>query len=801
MRMRRIAVFVLLAAIFAAQTLLAQSQFKFKQVIEAGDNAPVPPQLGSVLEFSFNDQAQVALIADGGLILKSGNTVTPIAGPGDAAPGGGTFFSFTGPSLGPQGQLAFSAGATFPSASNAAYIYANGNIAQLFPNGIQANTGETVFPGAAKFARNGDMMIIDSNTSAVYLLSANTLTRVAGFGDPLPDGSTVNFVVNSALNSSHQVVLDLISSNGREELFLWSSGTMTRIIANGDFLPDGTPFFFFTGVSINDLGQVAFAGISGSVFESGIFSYSQGQLSLVVSRIAVLPDGTQLSFPFTTSINNAGQIAFAAFTTTSTGTFLFANGSIAMLEVAGQIAPDGGVFRFGSETGAIINDSGQVLFIASESQHGSALYLFSNNQTSRVIGQGDTIPRQPQFIFPAATAIGAGDTVLVDASTFPGGAGAYTATPPRGTNPTQANLVVHTGEPIGVDGIVDFLFGFNMNHPGQVSVSTASSEANGTLLLFDKTSLNVVADSSPTSAVDPNGDVAAINNLGEIAFDGFEPATQTSGTFLNSGGQTRLLLSSAAPLPGGGTLGNNLINLALNSLDQLAFMAQPFPAPAGVFTATNGVVTPLATDGAPAPGGGNFLLFFGLTKPVINDSGDIAFSSRLTGTTGGFFGSSGVFLYKNGTLTRIVGPGDPSPDGGVFLFADSPSINAAGDVAFFAETSAFGFGAFVFSHSQFKQVAVAGDFVNNVGLGFVDQPVINDNGHIAFTASLFDGRNAIFVAAPQSENNPNVANWVIPSHGVAPPPGRMKDFRAKNIQTQSHKPPKRPGQNANFNNQ
>ncbi|MBZ5494691.1 MAG: hypothetical protein LAO76_27505 [Acidobacteriia bacterium] len=36
-------------------------------------------------------------------------------------------------------------------------------------------------------------------------------------------------------------------------------------------------------------------------------------------------DGTQLSFPIATSLNNAGQLAFAGFTSNSVGTFLFAN--------------------------------------------------------------------------------------------------------------------------------------------------------------------------------------------------------------------------------------------------------------------------------------------------------------------------------------------------------------------------------------------------------------------------------------------------------------------------------------------
>jgi hypothetical protein len=291
-------------------------------------------------------------------------------------------------------------------------------------------------------------------------------------------------------------------------------------------------------------------------------------------------------------------------------------------------------------------------------------------------------------------------------------------------------------------------------------------------------------DSSPGSPIRPsfNG-TPAINNLGEIAFITFDPNTFTSAVFVNSGGQNELLVSGSAPTPGGGTL-DQFSNVAINSLDQLAFMAQPFSGPAGIFSAANGAVTPLATDGAAAPGGGNFELFLGFPRfgPVIDERGDVAFASFLTGTVGGFFGSGGVFLYKDGAVSRIAGPNDPSPDGGVFLYADSPSINSSGDVAFFAETSAFNFGAFVYSHGTITQVAVAGDFVNNVGFGFVDLPVMNNNGHVAFTATLFNGQNAVFAAAPKNDTNPAVADWVIPSHGMPPPPQRMKETRAKNDQ-------------------
>jgi len=170
---------------------------------------------------------------------------------------------------------------------------------------------------------------------------------------------------------------------------------------------------------------------------------------------------------------------------------------------------------------------------------------------------------------------------------------------------------------------------------------------------------------------------------------------------------------------------------------------------------------------------------------VIDNLGDVAFASSLTGTNGGFFGSGGVFLFKNGVVTRIVGANDPSPDGGIFLFADAPSINSSGDVAFFAETSNFNFGAFVYSNGTITQVAVAGDFVNNEGLGFVDLPILNDNGHVAFTANLFDGSNAIFIAAPEADANPSLSDWINSTPGAPQDPKQMKEIRNRNNFLQS----------------
>src|ERR1700739_1662235 len=148
---------LLLGSNLSAQTGL--SSFKFKPVVRAGDAAPVPAAIGSILNFSFNDQGQVALIADGGVVLKSGTQVTPIVGPGDPAPGGGVFFVLDGPSVGPQGQVVFRGETTaFPTTSGL-FEFANGMIAPLITDGTIANTGESVTPQTSRLLANGDVIL------------------------------------------------------------------------------------------------------------------------------------------------------------------------------------------------------------------------------------------------------------------------------------------------------------------------------------------------------------------------------------------------------------------------------------------------------------------------------------------------------------------------------------------------------------------------------------------------------------------------------------------------------------------
>src|SRR5262249_35454377 len=91
--------------------------------------------------------------------------------------------------------------------------------------------------------------------------------------------------------------------------------------------------------------------------------------------------------------------------------------------------------------------------------------------------------------------------------------------------------------------------------------------------------------------------------------------------------------------------------------------------------------------GDASPLGGTFAPIAGISPLLLgtNDRGDVLFWSGVTGGSS----SAGVFLFSNGSFTKIVAEQDPSPIGGTFANL-SPStsafrLNNRGDVAFVSE--------------------------------------------------------------------------------------------------------------------
>ena len=165
----------------------------------------------------------------------------------------------------------------------------------------------------------------------------------------------------------------------------------------------------------------------------------------------------------------------------------------------------------------------------------------------------------------------------------------------------------------------------------------------------------------------------------------------------------------------------------------------------GVFVARNGAVTTIASE---ASG----LHFFGI-DPAINASGVVAFGATTPANT------RAIFTGTGGPLTLIV---DSLASGLVKNVVGSPSINAAGTVAFSAVRNERGLPSSIYSVTGGPLTTL----LNTASTGFrafgnVD---INDAGKIVFHGFLQDGNEGIFIGTSSpavvvsTATNPELAN-------------------------------------------
>lgn len=116
---------------------------------------------------------------------------------------------------------------------------------------------------------------------------------------------------------------------------------------------------------------------------------------------------------------------------------------------------------------------------------------------------------------------------------------------------------------------------------------------------------------------------------------------------------------------------------AINSSGDVTFFATPKGGPRRLYLYPKvGAPIIVAQQGGAAPGGGTFTQF---RQPSINDAGDIAFFGDLAG-------GAGIFVDPAaGPMFAVALTGDAAPGGGVYASFDGVArINANGDVAFLA---------------------------------------------------------------------------------------------------------------------
>jgi hypothetical protein len=129
------------------------------------------------------------------------------------------------------------------------------------------------------------------------------------------------------------------------------------------------------------------------------------------------------------------------------------------------------------------------------------------------------------------------------------------------------------------------------------------------------------------------------------------------------------------------------------------------------------------------------------TPPDINPGGDVVFVTKAKGA------KQSLYKYTAANVGSILVAGNtPSPNGGVFKTFTTPSINAAGDVGFFAKTS-LGQGVFLIESGGALEVAGIATGVSPGGGNFEDFPavsLVNALRQISFVATVSGGPGGVF---------------------------------------------------------
>jgi hypothetical protein len=270
-------------------------------------------------------------------------------------------------------------------------------------------------------------------------------------------------------------------------------------------------------------------------------------------------------------------------------------------------------------------------------------------------------------------------------------------------------------------------------------------------------------------------EIGGLNSKGQVVFtadltpDGVNDIGE--GVFLGGKGGLSQIVRVGQSAPGGGTFGGSgtyspdTINDAGDAAFGFALSSDvPIDVNGGVYRydhnsgKVTGVLVPFVT---PVPGGGGATFQGSQFHPELNNRGDLVFPGVVPATIGpGASIGLGVGIFeanKHGHLTKVVAPGDAAPGGSVFDFAQNPSINNRGDVAFGAHIAAdprIGLGqdlpAIIFSAESvyfrdgktgaIQSIAHQGAAIpTSAGGGTFDyaySPVLNSRGDILFDAGL-----------------------------------------------------------------
>ncbi len=271
------------------------------------------------------------------------------------------------------------------------------------PNKVHVNSNGTI-----AFNVNLAGGTVNSGIGLFTWNETSGVTKIVAPGDVDPGtgatfgNSLINQLSPSPLNAAGQVVFQttLLGRPIPSAIFVGSAKAPPRLVAlGGDPAPGGGTYFFFSGQqNINDAGQVAFVAYTG---RNAIFLGGPGIVpQKIIGEGDPGPAGSTFTvLPTTMSFNGSGKIAFmAALSGSSTGGVFIGTASQGLETVAlnGNPAPAGGAyFGLGARGDVLINDRGDLAFrsdLAGGSSNSGYFLRRSGGAVQAVALQGQPAP-------------------------------------------------------------------------------------------------------------------------------------------------------------------------------------------------------------------------------------------------------------------------------------------------------------------------------------------------------------------------------------------------------------------------
>ena len=289
------------------------------------------------------------------------------------------------------------------------------------------------------------------------------------------------------------------------------------------------------------------------------------------------------------------------------------------------------------------------------------------------------------------------------------------------------------------DGFDPFSFECSaINNQGDIAFRTARPARGGGPVIqgiyranADGKKLTTIAEfGGPGHGLDFLGQIPSINDLGEVSFAVSQvgrDGTEVQSLMLGSGKKPTTIATTADDFNRFG------FEPTVNNSGVVAFKAQLDTFDQGLFSGQDGKQRTLTTYYLSSTS--QFSEFGTLSRPSINNLGDIAFEESVDS------GGSGIFVTQGGSFKTIAAP-DPNVNVG------RPNLNDAGTVAFHRYfNDRAGEELVTGSGGPLTVVADTSGPFQSFGFTFVGftPPALNNNGDVAFFADLDSGGSGIFV--------------------------------------------------------